>query len=371
MTEKKIYYINSDNPDKSIDINFFVNLFKKNLNWIPYDDNDIDNVNINVNKIDFSYIIGKYKDIKTEISYRFTISHRKYLTNKAILWKTIKNEDENFYDKYMVKHYEIDINNIDNLRNIFNQKKYIIVRPDWAFERLNITIFNNFESFKKYMSNKGKYIYDKIKQKHPNEKYNFVASEYISNVLTYKNKVSDFRVFFLISYINNTYRGYLIKPIMMNTAEKERTKFNIYDIKENITSAHNTTDNYLKDLIPEIGKDNYNKIKNQILHILSFLFRLIKKYKIMQKYPDKNGSYEVFGLDFISDDKYNVKLIEFNEKVGLGDYEDFIYQNIANCIINATINKQYNNEYDKQYMIELDENIRNKFVRIRSNKKYL
>jgi len=359
MTEKKIYYINSENPDKSIDIEFFKDLFDKNPNWVAYNDTH--------KKIDFSYVIGKYKKIPTEISYRFTASHEKYLTNKSILWKTIKTEDENFYNKYMVKHYEIDADNIEKNKHIFQNNKLIIIRPDWAFERRGISIVNDFNSFKNYMNRKGKYMLEKIKKIYQGDKHNFIASEYVQNVLLYKNKVCDFRVFFLITYINNTYRGYLIKPIIMNISEFERTKFNIQNIKENITTAHGTIDYYLKDLIPEIGKDNYVKIKNQILQILSFLFKLIKKYKIMEKYPDQIGCYEIFGLDFISDDKYNVKLIEFNEKTGLGDYDDFVYQNIANCIINATINKAYNNEYK----IELDDNIRNKFIRIRSNKKYL
>ena len=87
----------------------------------------------------------------------------------------------------------------------------------------------------------------------------------------------------------------------------------------------------------------------------------------MQLYLDQNGGYEIFGLDFISDDKYNVKLIEFNEKTGLGGYPTFIYQNIANNIINSTINKAF----DDKYKINLDDNMKNKFIRIRSNKKYL
>ena len=90
----------------------------------------------------------------------------------------------------------------------------------------------------------------------------------------------------------------------------------------------------------------------------------------MKLYPDQKGCYEIFGLDFISDEKFNVKLIEFNEKTGFGDYDDNVYQNVANCIINATINKQYDKDENK-YQIGLDENIRNKFIRIRSNKKYL
>jgi hypothetical protein len=361
--DKKIYYLQTTNPEKSININLLEDLFKKNTNWINFD------INLHKNsKIDFSYIIGRYENVaETDISYRFTHSHHYYLTNKNILWKTIKNEDEKFYNDYMVKHYDINMEDMDENIKIFKDNKIKIIRPDWTFERSGIALVRSFEDFKKYISKKGKYLYENINKRRPNQKHNFVASNFIQNVLLYKNRVTDFRVFFLVSYINNTYRSYLIKPIIMNLAEYERTDFKINNIKENLTYAHSITDNFIRDLIPSIGYENYKKIRQQILHILSFLYRLIKKYKIMQLYLDQNGGYEIFGLDFISDDKYNVKLIEFNEKTGLGGYPTFIYQNIANNIINSTINKAF----DDKYKINLDDNMKNKFIRIRSNKKYL
>lgn len=360
MSGKKIYFIQSTDPQKSIDIQFLEELFKKNPNWVIYKEGD--------SKIDFSYIIGRYENVaQTDISYRFTKSHQHYLTNKNILWKTIKNEDENFYNKYMVKHYDIDIENLDSNKDIFKDIKIKIIRPDWTFERNGIILVDNFESFKRYMFKKGKYLYETITKRRPRESHNFVASDFIKNVLLYNNRVTDFRVFFIISYFNDTYRGYLIKPIIMNLGQYQRNNFNIHHIKENITNAHSEEDHYLKDLIPQIGYDNYKKIKQQILHIMSFLFRLIKKYKIMELNIDQTAGYEIFGLDFISDDKYNVKLIEFNEKTGLGNYDDFIYKNLSNAIINCTINKIY----EDKYKIKLDENMKNKFIRIRSNKKYL
>lgn len=358
----KKYLLYSDNPDKSIDIELLKDLFDKNSNWKPYD-KELDKF------IDFSYVIGNYKNIPSDISYRFNLTHRDFLTNKHILYKTIEREEPELYNKFMVKHYDINIEDLEKNKHIFLNGKLIIIRPTWAYERSGIIIVDNFQSFKNYMNNKGKYLYYNILKKRPNEKHTFVASEYIKNVLTFNNRVSDFRVFFLVSLVDGIYRSYLIKPIVMNLSKFERTKFNITNIKENITFAKNDKDYFMHDLKKNIGKDNYKFMKSQILHILSTLFRLIKKYKIMDKYEDQNNVYEIFGLDFISDNNYNIKLIEFNEKTGLGDYEDDLYQNIANAFINSTINKKYSNS--DMYKIQLDDFIKKNIVRIRSNKKYL
>jgi len=358
---KKKYFIYSDNPDKSIKLNFLDNLFKKNTNWESY--------NIDSNEdIDFSYIIGRYENAPpTDISYRFTTKHRNFLTNKYILYKTIEREDNDLYENYMVKHYEIDMDNLENNKKLFHNGKILIIRPTWAFERSGITIVDNFNAFKKYMDKKGRHMYNNIVSRRPRETHKFVASEYIKNTLTYQNKVCDFRVFFLITFVNGIYRAYLVKPIMMNLAQYERKDFNITHIKENITYAHEVADHFMRDLKNQVGKKNYKSMKNQILHILSHLFRMIKNYQIMDKYIDQNSVYELFGLDFIADDKYNIKLIEFNEKTGLGGYSDEIYKNIANAFVNATINKTY----DDNFKIKLDDNVKKNIVRIRSNKNYL
>lgn len=358
---KKKYFIYSDNPDKSIKLDFLNNLFKKNTNWETY--------NIDSNEdIDFSYIIGRYENAPpTDISYRFTTKHRNFLTNKFILYKTIEREDIDLYNNYMVKHYEIDVDNIDNNKSLFRNNKILIIRPTWAYERSGIVIVDNFNSFKKYMDKKGRHMYNNIVARRPRETHKFVASEYIKNILTYKNKVCDFRVFFLITLVNGIYRAYLIKPIMMNLAQYERKDFNITHIKENITYAHEVADHFMRDLKSQVEREDYKHMKSQILHILSHLFKLIKNNQIMDKYIDQNNVYELFGLDFIADDKYNIKLIEFNEKTGLGGYSDEIYMNIANAFVNSTINKTY----DESYKIKLDDNVKKNLIRIKSNKDYL
>jgi hypothetical protein len=169
--------------------------------------------------------------------------------------------------------------------------------------------------------------------------------------------------------VDGIYRAYFVKPIIMNLSLYERSKtFNINNLKENITNPGNDDrDYYFEDLQEQIGKENGKYIINQIKQNLTYLFKLIKKFKIMRAYPDQKHVYELFGLDFIVDKNYNVKFIEFNEKTGLGDYEDFQLENIASSFIYSTVNKLYSDEYK----LKIDDREFKDILRVKSNKKYL
>jgi hypothetical protein len=200
-----------------------------------------------------------------------------------------------------------------------------------------------------------------------------VLSEYLQNQLTFKNGVFNFRVFFLLSLVKNIYRGYLINYIVIHRASSDKKKLNQNqnDSEEldttSMISASTGQDYELKDLMDEIGKEKCKYIKQQIKHNLSYLLRIIKSQKIMKNFDTQENSYELFGLDFIADTDYNIKLIEFNHKTGLGDYPDELYNILVAGYIHSTINKLY----ESKYHIPIDKKIKKKIVRIKSNKNYL
>jgi hypothetical protein len=359
MEIKKYYIYDYNNKDKTIPNDYLINLFNNNNKWERVDETN--------NLIDFSYAIGmtlknKKKNI---ISYRFTSKHQNYLTNKAILYETINNNFSEIAEKYMMFQTRIDINNLDQYKTLFQNKKYYILKPTWTFERRGIHIFDSFNSFKNYMLKKGIYEYNRAISR--DNKNALVLAEYNTDLLTYNDRIIDLRVFFLVSYINNIYRGYIIKPIIMNMAPyKKSDKFNPNNMLENITHPFGYEDYYLNDLKKEIGKDNTKFIMTQIKYILSHILKLIKKYKIMLPYENEE-TFELFGVDFIVDKNYNVKLVEFNEKTGLKNYSNNIYRNISAGFIHSTINKKYENT---EYEIKIDDKIKKNIVRINTYKKY-
>ena len=97
------------------------------------------------------------------------------------------------------------------------------------------------------------------------------------------------------------------------------------------------------------------------------LFKLIKYKCVFSNYDNNLNTYEIFGLDFIADEYFNIKLIEFNNKTGMKAYPETLYKSVVSGIINATINKLY----EKEYHIKIDSNIKQNIIRIHSNKKYI
>ena len=172
----------------------------------------------------------------------------------------------------------------------------------------------------------------------------------------------------MVSLVNNIYRTYLIKPIVIHTATKdyELNKVNI-DITKLISSSESEFDYTIDDLAKEIGKEKTVYIKNQIKHNLSYLFKIIKKTKCFESYKNVENTYEIFGLDFIADKDCNIKLIEFNDRVGITNYSDKFYDVLTVGILHSTINKLY----PKEFHINIEKYIKKNVVRIRSQKNYL
>ncbi len=366
LIKQKTYFIKVDNESKGVNLEYIEEIFRTNPNWRLVTEEEAKKLK----HVDFSYVIGKSDySIKADISYRFDTYHRKYLTNKSNLYKTIQREEPENYKRFMVYHTDIDINNLDKYKHLFTNNKIFILRPTWSFERANIELFDNFDKFKSFINKNGKHLLYKGNKKEPGGNNKLVLSEYIKDLLLFNNRVFDLRVYLVISLVDGIYRAYFVKPIIMNLSLYERSNtFNINNVKENITNPGNDDrDYYIEDLQEQIGEENGKYIINQIKQNLTYLFRLIKKFKIMKPYPDQKNVYELFGLDFIVDKKYNVKLVEFNEKTGLGDYEDFQLENIASSFIYSTVNKLYSDEYK----LKIDDREFKDILRVKSNKNYL
>jgi hypothetical protein len=345
-TPVKKYIIGINYDKKSyIPKKFFTALYKNNTNWV-------EETNLSMPKnISFLYNVGckTLHKIWPDIGNLFMPSPS--LTNKSALVQTVTLNYTTFYKKYMMPTTIIDIENLWLYQKLFKKDKIFILRPSWEFSRKGIKIFSNFDDFNDFMKTEGiqeqNNARTKVNKDSPNTNLiHYIISEFLQNQLLFMNKVFNLRVFFLVTNVNNKWYSYFINPIIIHMADK--TKSSDYtDITAQISSTgtHETKDFYFEDLIKEIGTPAGERIMHQILKILSKLFNIIRNDIVMKKWHNMKHAYEIFGLDFIISDKYAVKLVEFNDRIGLVGYPDFIFENMANAIINGTVNKAYDDRY--------------------------
>ena len=340
-TPVKKYVIGINYEKKSyIPKRFYTALYKNNVNWAEE--------TIMPKKISFLYNVGcknLYK-IWPDIGNLFMPAHS--LTNKSALVQTITLNGTAFYKKYMMPTSIIDIEDLEAQRKLFKKDKVFILRPSWTFSRKGIKVFSNFNDFNDFMITEGTQEQHKARTK-ANEDLqgiHYIISEFLQNQLLFKNKVFNLRVFFLVTNVNQKWYSYLVKPIIVHLADKPKSSdYNDISAQISSTGTNDAEDFYFEDLVNEIGTRDGFRIMRQILQILSKLFNIITTGNVMKKWHNMNAAYEIFGLDFIISDKYAVKLVEFNDRVGLVNYPDIIYENMANAIINGTINKAYDDRY--------------------------
>lgn len=300
-------------------------------------------------------------DIETDLKIFFhdSKSNKKILTNKALLYDNFLLFDKEFTNKYFMPQYDLLKTNLNSLKNIFDNNNIWILKPTFGFSGSGIKILKNFEELKKNYDKNFKL--NKINNK--NFHYNFTASnktwilsKYITNPLLFLKKKFHFRIFIIITKINNIIEGYLFNIIPIVIAKKDYVKNNF--INKDIYNTHWQEDRSKQFVFPidfynEFGYDKTEIIHNQIKTISNKFFDILKNKITLKCYSETKNCYEIFGVDLMVDDNFNVKIIEFNEKPGFGSITDFPYFSylFLQVLFETTINKFY----DKKYHIKIND----------------
>jgi len=342
----KYYHI--DTVDKrDIPKRFFENIFKNNKNW-AYSNN----------QCNFSYNITKRTYyMKCDIGFRFNNNHRQYFTTKSNLYHTLKKDSEYIVDNIMLPTYDFTSkDNVESVKELFQKEKILIVRPTWGFARKSILVFDNYNKFKEFMETEG---YNEIKKQNDRNIQNiderYILNRFIEGHL-YNGYVYNFRVFMLVSLVENNYYCAYINNHIVHLGDipyKEGKKNINTDIVTGLISG-SINDVMFNKYLESLTKEQGEFIMKQIDYIVRVLFHINKKHKYMKNYDNYKNSYEIFGLDFIVTKEFKVILVEMNDKTGLDNYDDMTYTGLTNMIIDMTVNKTKN----KKYHIDISDNIK-------------
>ena len=258
--------------------------------------------------------------------------------NKEFHKKDIINYANQLTDKSVNIH---DIKSYNDLKQIYKTDTFII-KPSKGFKGLGISIVTNNNDLQQYKE----CIKTKLKScniiKYNDKNKNFLLKilnntiniyPYYKDIILFDNKKFHVRLYLLIKYTpknNGIYYSYFDMLKIMTA--KDPYKKSDYT-NENIHDTHfNSTDNDYYLFIDDykennkynskhinISEDNFNSLNLQI-KILSYLVYLIFvkmiKNKILYKDDHAQNIVEIFGLDLLITDKYQIKVLEINNKLG-------------------------------------------------------
>lgn len=269
------------------------------------------------------------KKIKNEIynkKYEYSAPFKSKslrFTNKQILHDYVSKIDPKTFEKYFMKQF-----NYNGSVYRLNKDKMYIVKPTIGFSGFGIKVFNDKNKLKQYIDNFKideknvkpeilRFLKNKVNMDNSNSKFDWVIQEYIENPLLINERKFHMRVIILGTHINNKNHIYLCKKSVIIPAKLKYSKDNLdMDVHD---SHIGTTTEEEREIFPDrfndyFGNEKTTRIQNQI-------YRLLKKLKALNFfdfgcYPETKNCYEMFGLDIMITDDFNIKCIEMNADPG-------------------------------------------------------
>ena len=297
--------------------------------------------------VDFVYVDGKHawnKNFNKLPKYKMinvVNKGKETVTLKNNLYKNMKKEYPKIYKKYFVGQIEIDLNKLQlkKIKKFIEKYKVVILKPIFGFSGSGIKVFDNYDLLTKHLKKitKNNKCNDTTWKKY----CYWVLSEYIQNPMLIKKKKFHLRIFMLYTYINNKKEGYLYKKGTVLHAKNDYKKNNL---NKNVSNSHLATTKYkiyypndFKKIIP---KNKLKNIKKDMNNIFQHCLKLLDAKCINSK-----NCFEFFGADIMILNDYNIKILEFNDKITY--YPQFFnfnksnYKKLIDNIFSVTIDKVF------------------------------
>ena len=347
--KKKTFLILSDYIDSKIVEKMFNNKY-----WKP------SNIKLYKNKknkekyVDFIYTDGKKSSIKyiwdIKSNVYNTLSDSAYVvTDKKKLYNNFKKLHPKLVKKYMMEQYSVDILNkkdiellkLNKFKNIFKNNSTWILKPVIGYKGHGIKVVNNYNDMMQHFNNN---LYKKD-HTHYLSKYikkdsnPWVIAKYIDNPLLYGGKKFHIRMNIMYFVINNDnkLKNKVIKKFLFKDGSiiraKKNYKKNNYENKD-IHDTHHIIDyelDFIDEFTKEFGLDKTNKVLKEIKKITDIIFKILD-INNANCYPNTINCFNVFGLDIMVDDNFNVKLLECNYKPSLALIKNNIKEYFENII---------------------------------------
>uniref|UniRef100_A0A6C0HN70 ATP-grasp domain-containing protein n=1 Tax=viral metagenome TaxID=1070528 RepID=A0A6C0HN70_9ZZZZ len=147
---------------------------------------------------------------------------------------------------------------------------------------------------------------------------NVIASEYIINPMLFKGYKFHMRVYYLITYINNTFASFMLDMGKIIHAGKPYTTTKPFTKIVHDTHLDNSGDYFWPDNFTGELKNIYPDILEQTKNILKCVSNIISHSDFKQQwlYNEHTNGFLIMGVDIMVDTTGRVFLIEVNNKAG-------------------------------------------------------
>ncbi|CAD8065550.1 unnamed protein product [Paramecium sonneborni] len=246
------------------------------------------------------------------------IQNNTHLGSKKNLFYNMKKYYEqkglNVFD-FLPQTYHIK--NKEDLSNFVqqnqNQSIWIVKPAELTNRGHGIQIFETINEVQKYLRN--------IHHHKNGSQKTFIVQKYIENPLLYNQRKFDIRCYILFTSINGQHKGFWYKEGYIRTSSSEFSLNNLADKYIHLTNdaVQKHSDDYGKfekgnkvsfeEFNNFLPIDFYQTIYTQMKNIAQDQFKATYGKLDPRR---KENSFELFGLDFMIDDKFRVWLIETN-----------------------------------------------------------
>ena len=249
------------------------------------------------------------------------------LGNKKHQYKLMEQKKPQSIGDYIPKTYMFNKQNIQNLRQVFNNHKgKFIVKPDNSLSRIGITIITKYTQLYNYINRSPLYC-------------DWILQEYVDNPLLYNGKKFHFRVFALLVKDARELKVYMYNKSFMYLANN-KYKINIVD-NESHLSGESSRDNvkvYPEDFTSYYGDQYIMVINEQLRDIIKNTIDPCAIYlKCHNDNIDEHIGFKLIGYDILIDKFNKCHLAEINiRQISLkyppGDFKKTMYTNLLNLI---------------------------------------
>jgi hypothetical protein len=284
-------------------------------------------------KVDF-YDVDYFKPHCRDCKIVSQLEDINCLGNKRLQYLSMKHHFNGKLPKFVPFTLPFKSSEAIEIKNLFDNNKTYILKPENALSRRGISIVSTFEEANTWISS------------HPNFKI-WIIQEFIANTLTYERKKFHLRIYAIYMMNEKKIRTYVYANGFIYQAKDEYDVRKMTDDKIGL-SGENSKEQvkiFPDDFVETFGIDNYKHVANQIdIVIRDTITACSSILKCPNKQVKDYQCFKLFGYDLLVDDAYKVWLLEINArfisfKYPPSNYLNNMYSDILNLIFkNITTN---------------------------------